>query len=203
MALRFSLAFLLCCLSHNIYSQTKVSVPDASSRMQQLQKDLANFRTQIVSLEQTVDSLQKTVEIQGYVLKTKQERQDSISLNLTEHTFQRLDTDTGFFLISVMDAVPYLNGYKLHLRIGNPSYAGYSAAKLTVKWNKQYQYDKYTEASFSEWQKSYQTKETTLLDTLTAGSWNSVELILAPATTEQLGIVTLSMNTDTVFLISK
>ena len=43
--------------------------------------------------------------------------------------------------------------------------------------------------SFDEWTKSAQEKETSLTAVLDAGRWNNVELILAPATTEQLGVV--------------
>jgi hypothetical protein len=76
-------------------------------------------------------------------------------------------------------------------------------SKITVRWKKQYDFGKYTETSFDEWTKSAQEKETSLTDVLDAGSWNNVELILAPATMEQLAIVTLSMSTETVRLIVK
>jgi hypothetical protein len=135
-----------------------------------------------------------------YQLNHKQNRQDSITLDLTDHAFQRVDTDTGFFLVSVVEAVPYLNGYKLRLKIGNPSHATYSAAKLKVIWNKVYNFEHYTEASYNEWKKSEQERETPLTESLDAGTWNKAEIVLAPATIEQLGVVTLSMNTDTIFL---
>jgi hypothetical protein len=104
-------------------------------------------------------------------------------------------------LISVKDAAPYLNGYKLHLNIGNPLSASYSGVKVKVRWARAYDFTKYTEASFDDWQKSVQEKATSLVDVLAAGTWNNVEVILAPATTEQLEFVTLSMSTDTVRLI--
>jgi len=63
-----------------------------------------------------------------------------------------------------------------------------------------YNYSHYTEASFSEWQQGIQEKEVSLTDILDAGTWNNVELILTPASPEQLGFVTLSMGTDTVRL---
>jgi len=200
MLLKFSLAILICCASDNLYGQAKTP---ASGGTPQVQKEFADLRSQVVRLAQKVDSLERKLELHGLLIKGKQDRQDSVSLDLTEHTFQRLDTDNGFFLISVVDAEPYLTGYKLHLHIGNPSYASYSAAKLKVRWNKRYEYEKYTETSFAEWQKAFQEKEISLTDTLDAGRWNNVELIIAPATTEQLGIVTLSMSTDTVMLTSR
>ena len=168
-----------------------------------MQKQLADLRDEVLLLRQKLISLETALKFDEYQLKNKQERQDSIVLNLAEHTFQRLDTDSGFFLISVKEAVPYLNGYKLHLNIGNPLSASYSGVKVKARWAQAYNYTKYTEASFDEWQKSIQEKETSLVDVLDAGTWNNVEVILAPATTEQLGFVTLSISTDTVRLIVK
>jgi hypothetical protein len=59
--------------------------------------------------------------------------QGSIALNLTEHTYQRLDTYNGFFLVIVTDAVPELTGYKLRFKIGNPLYAKYSGFKVKIR----------------------------------------------------------------------
>ena len=197
--LRLLLAIALCCVSQSAYAQTKMPAggPSAGSP---LQKQLVDLRAQVATLEQKVTSLEARVELQQYMINSKQDRQNSIPLNLAEHTFQRLDTDSGFFLVSVAEVVPYLNGYKIRLKIGNPSAAAYSGVKLMVKWSTAYDSAKYTEASYNEWKKGLQEKEMSLVDTLEAGRWNSVELILAPATTEQLGVVTLSMSTDTLSL---
>jgi len=100
----------------------------------------------------------------------------------------------------VKDVVPYLTGYKLHLAVGNPLSARYSSPHLKVRWGKLYDYSHYTEASFNEWKEGIQEKEVSLTDVLDAGTWNNIELILTPATSEQLGFVTLSMGTDTVKL---
>ncbi len=204
MVLRISLAITLCCVSVNVYCQTRTPVVSSSPTNVQLQKQLAELRTEITRLGQRADSLEAMQKLHGYQINSKQDRQDSIALDLTDHSFQRLDTDTGYFLISVIEVVPYLNGFKIRLSIGNPSYASYSAAKIKVAWKTRYDFDKYTQTSFEEWNKiTAQEKETVLTDTLDAGSWNKEELILAPATTEQLGIVTLSMSANTVRLTVK
>ena len=80
-------------------------------------------------------------------------------LNLAERSYQRLDTDNGLFLISVQEATPYLNGYKVRLHIGNPSYATYSGFTAKAKWGKICGAATYSEASFNEWQKSLQERE--------------------------------------------
>ena len=111
--------------------------------------------------------------------------------------------DNGFLLISVESAEPYLTGYKLHFRIGNPLAANYAGFKAKVKWSKAYDYAKYTQASFEEWKKGVQEKEFDLTDLISSGSWTPVEIILAPATAEQLADVELSISTDTIRLYTK
>lgn len=114
-----------------------------------------------------------------------------------------MDTDNGFFLVSVEEAAPYLSGYKIHLTIGNPSNATYRNYKLKIKWSKQYDWAKYTQASYDEWNKAIQEKEISYPESLEPGTWNGVDVILAPVTADQLGYMTLSMEASTVSLHSR
>jgi hypothetical protein len=200
MAMRIGSLFVLLFVSSALLGQSKTPATSSQPINLHLQSQVADLQSQVARLTKQIESLTGQLSWDEYHLKHKQNRQDSITLDLTDHAFQRVDTDTGFFLVSVVEAVPYLNGYKLRLMIGNPSHATYSAAKLKVTWNKVYNFEQYTEASYNEWQKSEQEKETPLTETLDAGTWNKVEIVLAPATIEQLGVVTFSMNTDTIFL---
>lgn len=48
--------------------------------------------------------------------------------------FGLLRTDVGTFLISIDDVEPYLEGYKLKLKIGNITSATYGQFKLSIEW---------------------------------------------------------------------
>jgi len=181
-------------------AQSKANTSPAAG---QTQKEIAELRAQIEELQTMVGVLDGQVSFYYTILGNKQDRRDSISLNLTDRTYQRLDMDNGFLLVSVDSAEPYLTGYKLHLRIGNPLAATYSGFKAKVKWSKAYDYAKYTAASYEEWKKSVQEKEFDLADSISSGNWNLVELILTPATAEQLGNVELSISTNTIQLYTK
>ncbi|MEW6408644.1 MAG: hypothetical protein AB1488_00830 [Nitrospirota bacterium] len=61
--------------------------------------------------------------------------------------YERIDTSSGFFLISLEDVTPYLDGYKLILSIGNPSSATYAGFTLRVKWGKRY----YDSGEYLKW----------------------------------------------------
>jgi TolA-binding protein len=200
MALKSLTLLLLASISLLVSAQTKTGASTDFASNQASKKELSALRVEVTTLEENLKDLAAKLGSDEYLLSQKQDRQDTLVLTLTDHTFQRLDTDTGFFLISVQEVTPYLNGYKLSLNIGNPMAAKYSGAKVKLTWNTFYDARNYTEASFKEWQKNKQEKEVVLPSTLLPGTWNSIEVILAPATTDQLGDVTFAMSTDTVFL---
>jgi len=124
----------------------------------------------------------------------------SITLDLASRNFGRLDTDTGMFLVSVQDASPYLDGYKLSLEIGNPFAATYKDFTLKVKWNKTYDWAKYTDESYAKWDKTTREKEISFTTSLEAGRWNKVDLILPSTAGDELGYFVLSMDTKIVSL---
>jgi hypothetical protein len=113
--------------------------------------------------------------------------------------FQRIDTDTGFFFISLRDVKPYLDGYKLTIRVGNPISATYSGFVLNVKYGKKYNISDKT-VSYNDWEESLNEKESSFSKKLKPGTWNTVEFILSPAKSEELGHIELSMKTDQVIL---
>ena len=162
--------------------------------------EMGQLRTEISSLQERITKLEGRLSFQEYLLKTKQEKHDQINLDLTDHAFQRLDTNSGLVLVSFEDAVQYLNGYKIHLTIGNPSSMGYSGYKLKIRWGRAYDFNKYTEASYVEWDKSIQEKEISFTEKLDPGVWNPAEVILTPASADQLGYMTLTISTATVSL---
>jgi len=174
--------------------------PQASAAQQ---REIADLRGQITALQKKVETLESRVSFIFVLLKDKQDRQDSVTLDLSEPTYQRLDTDNGFLLVSAEQAVPYLNGYKLLLKIGNPLSVSYSGFKAKVRWAKSYDYKQYTTESYDAWQKSIQEKEISFTDVLERGTWNKIDLIVTPATAEQLGFVSLSISTDTVRMYEK
>jgi hypothetical protein len=165
-----------------------------------MRRELEDLRKEVSDLRKETVTLKSRVDFGDYILSTKQTKSDSVSLDLTSRNYQRLDTDNGFFLVSVSEALPYLNGYKIQLKVGNPSYATYADYKLKIRWSKPYDWAKYTQASYDEWNKAVQEKEISFPGSLEPGTWNNVEVILAPVAADQLGYLMLSMETSTVYL---
>jgi len=164
------------------------------------QREIASLREQLKDLQNKVTTLENTVSFYQLLISGKQDRQDSVRLDLSDHAYQRLDMSNGFLLVSVVEATPYLNGYKVKLKLGNPMYVDYSGFTAKIRWAKSYDFAHYTDASYKEWNSSVQEKEIPSTDVLHGGSWNSVELILTPATAEQLEFVNLSITASTLAL---
>jgi len=141
------------------------------------------LKDRLAALEKRVADLESTVAYYKYLIDQKQVKYDSVQLDPSSHSFQRLDSDTSTFLVSIDDASPYLNGYRIKLSVGNPSNAKFTGIKVKVQWARAYDYNKFSSDSYKQWHDSIHEKEVTLTDDLKPGVWNKVDLDLLPAAT--------------------
>jgi hypothetical protein len=164
-------------------------------------KELKELKHEIDILKAKIETIKKYNEFLAseiYPLKWKVDKYESCHLDPTSKSYQRLDTNTGTFLVSLQDVKPYAGGYKLVLHIGNPYIAQFKGFKLAIKWGKEINYIKY-----EDWQKSLRQREVSFTETLLPGTWNKVELAISPATKEETGYLELSMVTDLISLMGK
>lgn len=160
-----------------------------------LQKQVEELRQEVQNLRQRLSRLNLDV----IRLRAAQDAYKTVELDpASPRKYQRIDSDTGSFLISVEEAEPYLDGYKVQLEIGNPSSASYSGFSVTVRWGKKYDWDKFDAASHEKWEKSIREKEISFTNSLVPGMWNRVELILTPTKADELGFLEVSIKTDTI-----
>ena len=85
-------------------------MPGSSQRrpwLRQPHPQYEDLRKDILDLRKEVEALKAKLELDEYFLNAKQDKTDSMSLDLTQRTHQRLDTDNSFFLISVEGAVSW------------------------------------------------------------------------------------------------
>ena len=94
-----------------------------------------------------------------------------------------VNSNVGIFLITLNAVEPYLDGYKVKINLGNPSYITYDGAKLNVIWGKH-----------------FRIKEINLVKELKAGYWNPVEFIISPAKTEDTKYIEISISVSQLSL---
>jgi hypothetical protein len=185
--------------------------PDASSTQKEgsksdvYLKQIGELSREVKALTAKVATSQDTIAsllVRLFKVESTQSAYESVNLDLASRSFQRLDSDSGSFLVSVQDASPYLDGYRVTLHIGNPSFASYDGFELTVKWNSKYDWSNFDTSTFDTWQKSERNKELSFTNSLVLGKWNAVELILPSTTAQQLGYFMISMKTPVVSLAS-
>ncbi len=169
------------------------------------------------SLQEANEKL-ATLETKIQLLQWQVDNSDGKSAQIDAFStgFSRLQTSFGTFAVSCEGAEPYLNGHKLKLRIGNPLNASFNGFKIKCEYGVKEPDNLPTDEAASDaeqmeslkrWVRasarhalSLRRMEASFPQTLVAGAWNYVELILAPTTPEELGSLRISMTTDNISL---
>jgi hypothetical protein len=106
-------------------------------------------------------------------------------------------------LVSLDEVVPYLDGYRVILNVGNPLGATYVGFNVKVRWGPRYDWSKFDAVAYEKWEKSVQNKEVSFTDSLKPMAWNKVEIILAATKSDEFGFLEISIDTNTVSLFTR
>lgn len=90
-------------------------------------------------------------------------------------------TEIGNLTMSLEDVTPYANGSRVVLRVGNTTSAVLTGVKATVEWG--------SVDSTGVPSGTPHSKEVTLTETLAAGSWNNLRVVLDGLPPADLGYV--------------
>lgn len=94
--------------------------------------------------------------------------------------YQAARAPAGAVLVVLEKLEPYLDGYTVSLRLGNPTTAEYSGIQGKVKWGRLY--DAKKDQEFNK----LGEKDIDLKDDLKAGSWTIVKFNIAPAKPDEV-----------------
>jgi hypothetical protein len=114
--------------------------------------------------------------------------------------YARVDTGNGYFLVSINNVTPFLDGQKVSLNVGNPLSATYNGFSLDIEWGPRINWENIDEAGYEKWIKARKQRSFSFTDRLLPGVWNSAEVILPATSSQDLGFMRLSMSTDNVSL---
>jgi hypothetical protein len=129
------------------------------------------------------------------------------------------DDDRYIFLVAWENIIPYADGQKITLRIGNPYYCDFSGFDIHIKYGPRepmlpkaqkqptkVQSDEWLKAFKSwnkihdDWKASLKEKTISLSDILKEGSWTTVNIVLAPAKPEEVAYISLGMSTNKILM---
>jgi hypothetical protein len=102
----------------------------------------------------------------------------------------------GDLLVIVEDCVKYMDGYKLKLKVGNPSSATYSDFAITGQWPKK----KGLLFNLGKSPSTPGTRTQNYTSDLPGGSWTLIDFVVTPATEYDMKYVKLTFDTNTVSL---
>ena len=157
--------------------------------------------SEVDDLKKRIATLESKLSLDEFFLASKQDKQTAVSLDpASMNVYQRLDSNSLQFLVSLSSVVPYLNGYKAVIDIGNPSTARFKGVKIKCQWSKPYDWSKYSTDSYNAWKAAIHSSVTDVSNDISPGSWNPVEIILLPASQEELGYFEVSIESNTVSL---
>jgi len=180
------------CSSHD---ESALLQDKIDSTRSELTKAMAELSIDLVSLEQRMET-QPAMEA---------------SLNPYTANFTLVTSQFGTFMVACEGVEPFGDGQKLSLRIGNPHYATFDGVEMKVRYGRRA--PEVSDSSAVEtrrnwwrektkWNKELRTQHFSFPTTIHPGAWNAVPVILAPATSEDIGFVGITLEFRTVSLKS-
>jgi len=151
-------------------------------------------------LEANLETYSKNLQLN---LEERFEQMDKrlVILNPTSQSYQTIETNSGKFLISVDKMEPIADGIRLHLQIGNSSYADYRNFTLRILWGRRWN-SSYA-VSREQWRKELIGREYNFTGLLQKGYWNPIKVDLVPSTSALLGHIEIEMDVGSIELLSK
>lgn len=169
-----------------------------------------DLERRVTALEAANSDLASKLSAVEFSLKTLTSEEGT--LDPTEKGFANMKANNWHFLVSSEDVVPYGDGQKVTLRIGNPYNITFKGFKITARYGTRAPempdlsdteaFKKWSSA-YERWQKLLRQKELSFTDELQPGRWNRVAMILAPAKAEEVGFIGIRISTNQVSLFGR
>lgn len=166
---------------------------------------------EINSLNERLSEMNQTI----FSLRTSDTRirieNEKAIIDPAQKGYSTCRTNNGIFFISFVDAIPYLDGIKVKLLIGNPMLCSYNGMTLFVNYGARlnsndefkYRFGNVNDEDYLKYRNSMKTVPLiTLQDTLSPGRWTPVEIVLPSIKTSDFGRLEIVISADQVQLTS-
>ncbi len=170
----------------------------------------AGLESRVAALEKANQTLRLELELAELKMQAAELRLTEITeapLDPAEPGFASVRTNNGQLVVSCDNVVPFGDGQKVTLRIGNPYAMTFRGLGLTIRYGSRAPRDPAPDSFTLEqstarekWSKSLRAKDMTLPDVLVPGSWTDVSFVLAPARPEDVGFIGVRISTNEISL---
>jgi|GEM_PF-5539282 len=175
-----------------------------SNKTDDIEKRLSDLEATVKRQQETLDEQTSTISgissddegFQSRISSLEDLHSDSAYLSSDSlDSYVVVRAVAGDLLVMLEDCVKYIDGYKLKLKIGNPSSATYSHFTISGTWP-QIRAGRFILPST----KTKTTRTQTYAGDLPAGSWTRIDFVATPATADDMKGVKLTFATNTVSL---
>lgn len=204
-AVRIRFLHLVACASFVLAGCEESNSADrgqVASKTDELSTRIAQITKQLAKVEEQSKDAQQTARRVQFAFETERTRYQSAEFDPSEPAFQRIDSNTGSFAVSVDDVAQFGDGVRVRLNLGNLSSATYAGATLTLRYGPRAPpgtaedfYSKYL-----EWDKALKSKEQTITADLRPGRWNPVPIILPSIDQKDFGYLEVKVATNQIKL---
>lgn len=160
-------------------SSTPATASPQPNSTSEIGEQIKNLRSELFGLELRLSALES----------------GDASVSTEEEGYDVAKTKFGPFTVSTRGAVPYLDGFKVKLRIGNLTNANFNGAKLNVAWG-----PPLTEKNAEEWSMNQKRKKIDLTTRFLSGAFTDVEIVLTPAKAEEIKSITIGIELNQLSL---
>jgi hypothetical protein len=144
---------------------------DTAKHSQELQQKAVALEARVVALEGSNSFRDLMDEISGVAYLTPGGEGYSI-----------VKVDVGYLTVSLENVQPYANGTRVTLQFGNPTAAMLTGAKATFEWGK-------ANPKGLPDNDAAKSREVTFNESIAAGSWTKVNVVLDGVPASELGFV--------------
>jgi hypothetical protein len=109
-----------------------------------------------------------------------------------EQKYSPVKGPVGPMLMVLEKVEPYLDGFTVHLRVGNPTSVNFTGMKGKVRWGRRY------DAQKDDAYNQLAEKEIDLKDSFLSGYWTVVKFNVAPAKPEDVGRIIVEPEFNTL-----
>ncbi len=151
-----------------------------TSESQQIKDRLSAAEKRIAAAERADAAQDLRLESVEVGLGQKADSSAPAYVSIADKAYGTAHTPHGPLFITVEDVQPYANGQRLALTIGNPTMATFNGATLKIR--------------HGESLLKSQEKTVSITDVIRSGTWNKVNVVLAPATAAQLEYLSVEVS---------
>jgi hypothetical protein len=160
------------------------------SQISEMRKELEFLRGEVKKYDSWFEGRDSLAQF--YREKVDSVIKQSVTLDPSEKGYGIITTNSGHFFVSLDNVEPFLDGYRIVLRIGNPYAITFRDVRINAAWNKKFPSDI---SKYNEWAQTRRTQEFSESTELKPASWTTFRLALTETKPDQLGYLEIKLST--------